>query len=236
MTLEAHTVQVWRASLNRPDSRIDEMFATLTEDERRRAQRFHFEEDRRRFIAGRGILRALIGGYLGMAPAAVRFEYNLHGKPFLSDNQAPRFNVSHSGGLALYAFAVDREVGVDVERVRPEFADEAVAQRFFSPQEVAVLRNLAPRQRVEAFFSCWTRKEAYIKARGKGLAIPLDQFDVSLAPDEPAAVLADRDAPSETGRWAMWRLEPGIGFAGAVAVEGQGCRLKSAQWPDERAV
>jgi 4'-phosphopantetheinyl transferase len=233
MSLSPDIVYVWRASLQRPDARITQFFATLSEDEQQRAQRFHFLEDRRRFIVARGILRALLARYLLLEASALRFEYNLYGKPALADGGNVRFNVSHSGGLALYAVTLNREVGVDVERVRPEFADVAVAERFFSRQEVATLRTLPPKVRVEAFFNCWTRKEAYIKGRGKGLAIPLDQFDVSLMPEEPAAVLADRDAPAETGRWSLWPLAPALGFAGAAAAQGHGCQLLCAQWPDD---
>src|SRR5262249_48848883 len=209
------------------------LFQMLTSDEQRRAERFYFPQDRQHFIAGRGILRVVLGKYLGREPHQLQFDYNLHGKPKLIGEKRLRFNLSHSHGLALYAVTWEREVGVDIEHVRPDFAGEAIAERFFSPNETAVLRSLPDHLRVAAFFNCWTRKEAYIKARGKGLAIPLDQFDVSLAPGEPAALLADRAAPPESQRWAMCCLAPGPGYAGAVAVEGHDWRLWCGHWPDE---
>jgi 4'-phosphopantetheinyl transferase len=204
---------------------VHAFFKILADDEKRRAERFHFAEDRERFTVARGALRVLLTRYVNAEPTAIRFTYNSYGKPALVSDQPVRFNVSHSGGVALYAVAKNREVGVDVERVRPEFAGEAIAERFFSPREVEALRGLPRSQIVEGFFNCWTRKEAYIKARGKGLSIPLDKFDVSLAPGETAVLYADRDCPAETGRWQMWNLCPGPGFAGAAAVEGHGCHV-----------
>jgi 4'-phosphopantetheinyl transferase len=212
---------------------VESYFETLSEDEQRRAHRFHFAEDRRRFTVARGVLRALLARYLGNNPATLQFVYNIHGKPRLPENHPLRFNVSHSGGLALYAVAWNREIGVDIERLRPEFAGEAIAERFFSRNEVAILRSLPPPLVVTAFFNCWTRKEAYIKARGKGLAIPLDQFDVSLHPGEPAQVHQDRESPAETGRWAIWDLSPAPGFAGAAAVEGHDAYLWCGRWPEK---
>jgi 4'-phosphopantetheinyl transferase len=229
-------VHVWRASLDRPEATTDRLFLTLAPDEMRRARRFHFLEDRHHYIAGRGILRALLGAYLGRPPSELSFGYNAFGKPVLAGEPSLRFNLSHSRGLALYAVAWGREVGVDVEHVRPDFAGEAIARRFFSAPEVAALKAVPIELRVVAFFDCWTRKEAYIKARGKGLAIPLDRFDVALTPGTPAAVLDDRDAPEEKGRWTLQGLAPGPGFAGALAVEGAGWGFWCGQWPEEDAV
>jgi 4'-phosphopantetheinyl transferase len=123
-------------------------------------------------------------------------------------------------------------VGVDIERIRAEMADEQIAARFFSPHEVAALRALRPDHQHEAFFTCWTRKEAYVKARGAGITVGLDRFDVSLAPDEPAAILANREASEAHRRWSLHHLTPGPGYVGAVAVEGEGHRLICWQWPE----
>ncbi len=227
------TVHIWRAPLDRDENTVDRLFCTLAAEEQGRAQRFHFTEDRRRFTVARGTLRALLARYLRVDPSSISFSYNGYGKPSLRDYDSLRFNVSHSGGVALYAIGWEREVGVDVERLRPEFAGEAIAERFFSANEVAALKSLPRSALVRAFFDCWTRKEAYIKARGKGLSIPLDQFDVTLTPNESPAIRADRDSPTETGRWSLWGLSPGLGFAGAAAIEGHDCQLWCGQWPDE---
>jgi medium-chain acyl-[acyl-carrier-protein] hydrolase len=236
LILARDEVHVWRAHLDRSPEEIQELRQTLTADEQRRADRFVFDKDRIQFTAARGILRALLGAYLGRDPRELRFTYNPQGKPALAGETEPaalRFNLSHSHGLALYAVTWDREVGVDLEWMRPDFATEDIAERFFSPPEVAVLRAVPPAQRAEAFFACWSRKEAYIKARGKGLSIPLDEFDVTLAPGEPARLLATREDPTQLGRWSMVNLPPAPGFQGALAVEGHGWRLRCWQWPDD---
>ena len=206
-------------------------------DERARAARFHFERDRRHWTAARGAVRAVLAGYVGVPAASLTFRVGPHGKPAL-DGAAARaglaFNVSHSGGLALCAVTRARAVGVDVEAVRPEFATDKVARRFFAPGEVAALEALPPDERVEAFFACWTRKEAYIKARGSGIALGLDRFEVALAPGRPAALLATRDEPAAAARWQLFALAPGEGYAGALATDGP-ARLACWQWPPGEA-
>ncbi len=225
--LADNEVHVWRLALDQPADRLDALRRTLAADERQRAERFHFDKDRRHFIAGRGLLRTLLGGYLGRDPGSLHFAYNPQGKPMLVGAGADlRFNLTHSHGLALLAVSRGRELGVDVERIRPEFAGDAVARRFFSPREVAALSALGGERRHEAFFVCWTRKEAYLKATGKGLSLPLDCFDVSLLPGEPAALLATRHDPAEAARWSLRALSPARGFAGALAVEGKEWRLR----------
>ena len=149
-----------------------------------------------------------------------------------SDAARLRFNLSHSRGLALYAVALDREVGVDVEFVRDDFAVEEIATSFFSPGEVAALKALPACSRVEGFFNCWARKEAYVKARGEGLSIPLAHFEVSLAPGGRAALLSVLDNRREDLRWSLRGLTPGAGYAAAVAVEGRGLRLACWEWAE----
>jgi len=215
---------------------IQRLQSTLSTDECQRAERFYFQRDRRRFTVARGVLRSILSQYLGLAPQQLRFCYGPHGKPALVSTSGParlHFNVSHSHELALYAITYDRHIGVDVEHIRTDFACEAIAERFFSPPERAVLRCLPPQVKYEAFFNCWTRKEAYIKACGEGLSLPLDQFDVSLAPGVPAALLATRWAPHEAARWTLRDIVPGPGYAAALAVEGHGWRLACWQWPQE---
>ncbi len=224
-------VHVWRAVLDTSERHRKGLLATLSPDERARADRFHFERDRVHFITGRGWLRAILARYLETAPAALRFHYGPHGKPRLAGafSDRLRFNVSHSHGLALYAVAVDRELGVDIERIEPRL-EHGIAERFFSPGEVATLRALPRHVQREAFFTCWTRKEAYVKARGKGLTLRLDQFDVSLSPGEPAALLRTAGDPDEALRWSLRELAPGPGYSAALVAEGRDWELQC--WDD----
>jgi len=235
LVLGSDEVHVWRATLDQTPSQRQRFFHNLAADEQSRAERFYFERDREHFIVARGVLRAILGGYLNRMPACLSFSYSSHGKPALaggSDGNAIRFSVSHSGGVALYAVTRGREVGIDIERIRSDLAVAEIAERFFSPREVATLRELPTEAQSQAFFCCWTRKEAYIKARGEGLSLPLDQFDVSLAPGEPAAVLGTQRDPSEASRWSLQELTPAPGFVAALAVAGHGWRLTCWQWPD----
>ncbi len=217
---------------------LDEgLLARLTQllpaEERERAARFYFQRDRNHFAAARGILRSLLGQYLNLAPGRLCFGYSPYGKPALAAaaGEPPlRFNLSHSHGLALIAVTRGREIGVDVEWIRPDFATEEIAGRFFAPAEVKVMRALPPALQAEAFFNCWTRKEAFIKAHGLGLSLPLNQFEVSLAPGEPAALLSTQFDPPAAARWRLCALEPGKGFAAALAVEGHGWELKGWEW------
>jgi 4'-phosphopantetheinyl transferase len=233
LTLSNAEVHVWRASLDPAASCVEHLQRTLSADERHRAARFHFPRDRRRFIVARGVLRDILGRYLGVPPSALGFRYNAYGKPALAgvaDEEGLRFNVSHSDETALFAVTCGREVGVDIEHLRTAIACEDIAERFFSARERASLRALPAEVKHRAFFNCWTRKEAYIKAHGEGLSLPLDQFDVSLAPGEPVALLATRSDPREALRWSLQALTPGPGYVAAVAVEGQDWRLTCWQW------
>nr|VFJ97642.1 MAG: 4'-phosphopantetheinyl transferase [Candidatus Kentron sp. H]VFJ98175.1 MAG: 4'-phosphopantetheinyl transferase [Candidatus Kentron sp. H]VFK03229.1 MAG: 4'-phosphopantetheinyl transferase [Candidatus Kentron sp. H] len=218
-------VHVWRARLNLPEAEVEGLRAFLTEEELRKANRFHFPEHRRHFTVARGTLRRLLGGYLGESPGDIRFLYNPYGKPFLDTSL--RFNLSHSGEMALYAFTHNREVGIDIEWVRRGIEDgEQIAKRFFSPGEVETFLGLPAPLRKTAFFNGWTRKEAYIKARGKGLSIPLDQFEVTLAPGSAARLLATRDDPQNATRWMMRALAPGEDYIATLVVEGPPCEIR----------
>lgn len=231
--MPAREVHVWLACLDRSEWASEQLGTLLSSDERARAGRFHFVRDRRRFTAARGLLRMILGRYLGVDPREVEFSYGKHGKPALSRRFGSdfRFNTSHAGGLALFGLTRSAELGVDLEAIRPLPDAEQLAERFFSVREVAGLRAVPPARRSESFFNCWTRKEAYVKALGSGLAHPLDRFEVSLAPGERARLVNVADDPEEAKRWTFRSLSRVPGFTGAVVVEGGERRFRSAWWP-----
>lgn len=233
LTLTDDHVHVWRASLDQPADEIERLQSLLSPDEQERADRFHFSIHRDRFIVARGVLRSLLGRYLNLNPQAIGFVYSEKGKPSLApehNDPSLQFNLSHSQTLALYAIARNRAVGIDVEEIRDNYPHEKIASQFFSAEEVAVLQQLPPELKPQAFFNCWTRKEAYIKATGTGLSLPLDQFSVSLIPGEPAQLLQISGNPEEVKRWRLQEIRPGLGYAGAIAVSGHGWQAQFWQW------
>jgi 4'-phosphopantetheinyl transferase len=219
-------LQVWRASLDLPSAVSQRVAKTLDVQEKKRAERFLVPQARDSFVAARGILRELLGTYLGLDATKITLSYGPQGKPFLSPVHNSRicFSVSHSHGMALFVFASGHEVGVDIERVEPKLKGTEIATHFFSEEETAGLAKLPPKLAEKAFFGCWTRKEAYVKARGQGLSIPLRSFTVSFAEREQLV----RD---ETGApWSCYALEPAEGFMGAVVAAGENWRLKCWEW------
>lgn len=233
LSLEQGEVHVWRAELGASEAVLAGMRALLSDDERERAGRFHFQRDRSAFAVSRGVLRTLAGLYLDAPPEQLRFDYTPYGKPYLAGQFAGstlRFNLSHSHEVVLYAFTSGVEVGVDVEYIRPELAGAEIAERFFSPREAGALFALPAAEFTEAFFKCWTRKEAFIKAVGQGLSFPLDQFVVSLAPRDQAALLSVRGDAREAARWSIRDVSPGQGYAAALAYEGEVGQVRCWRW------
>ena len=229
LALSADEVHVWRASLNQPHLTLQYLHGILASEERTRAARFHFERHRNHFIAARGLLRGILGRYLNLPPERLQFKYSSYGKPFLADDcggEWLRFNVSHSGELVLYAFSRGRELGIDIEEIRTDITHQQIASNFFSKQEVDALHALPAHLQQEAFFLCWTRKEAYIKGIGEGLSFPLHSFDVSLTPGGPASLLAVRGHAEEAARWTLQALEPGPNYHATLVVEDGGWQLK----------
>ena len=213
---------------------LDERLAhLLAPDERKKAALFRFDMDRRRYMAGRIGLRILVGRLLGMPANKLTFAYGPKDKPRLvAKLDSPlEFNVSHSGELILIALSRGRAVGIDVERIRPDVAAMDIADRFFSENERNALAQLDPAARCDAFFACWTRKEAYIKAQGDGLNLPLAGFDVTLVPGKPARLTGTRPEPAEAARWSLHDLPAGCGYKAALAVEGADWKLKCWDWP-----
>lgn len=215
-------IRLWHVALDRPPADADRLAELLAEDELARAHRYRDPQLGRRFIVGRASLRRVLGQCLDRDPKEIRFTYRAAGKPELADLDAHRlhFNVTHSHAVAILAVSEGRPIGIDVERVRPDFAGEEIAARFFSAREQAMLRELPANERVTAFFRCWTRKEAFIKLLGAGLSFPLDEFDVSLAPDAPAELLALRGDPTAPNRYSLCEIAAPPGHFAAFAVAG----------------
>lgn len=219
VTLGPGEVHVWAVSLHGDP---DALAALLSPKERERAARFRFADHQRRFQIGHGALRAILGGYLGVDPSAVEFTQGSRGKPYVS-GAGPFFNLSHSGKLALIAVS-PTEVGIDLEKVRRLDSLTAIARQHFSPSEFSALDALQDDARQLAFYRCWTRKEAYIKALGVGLSMPLDTFDVSLG--ERPEFLACRDPSEQPANWSLLDVSPGPEFVAAAALRGGQPRLR----------
>jgi 4'-phosphopantetheinyl transferase len=222
LSLTRDHVHIWRVHLNCSKSAVRLFDETLAPEERARAERFHFDRDRRRFIAARAQLRMILARYVGVDPHALVFTYGSRGKPSLAQPLEPpiRFNLSHSGELALVGITLDRDIGVDLEEVRSFDDIDRLAERFFSPGENAHLRALPDAARLEAFFCCWTLKEAYVKATGDGLGRATESFDVAFARGEPVRLLSVEGDSGEASRWRLGGLAPALGYVGAAAVEG----------------
>jgi 4'-phosphopantetheinyl transferase len=214
-------IHVWSIRLDPPAGEVERLGRSLAPDEWERAHRFRFDKHRRQYVVGRGALRTLLAAYTGTTPERVRFTYGPRGKPFLAEDSGSLFfNLSNSDELALVGLIRGPEIGVDIEYLKPMPDCEQIAERFFSESERVVLRGLPAHQKEEAFFNCWTRKEAYLKAVGEGLAAPLDSFDVTLAPGEPPRMLTLKGEPEPAARWFFHHFRPAPDYIGAVAVEG----------------
>lgn len=215
-------VHIWFASLDKPVSIVESLIKTLSKEELDRARRYYFPRLRKRFIVSHGLLRCILSKYLSLEPDQLQFSHNSFGKPSLPISLGKKnlsFNMSHSGSYVLYAITLDREIGVDIEQVHENFEWESIASSFFSSLENQMLQEVPQELKYEAFFNCWTRKEAYIKARGNGFSYPLDRFAVSLISGEPVALLMDKENPTETSRWKLEDISPVSGYKAALAVQ-----------------
>lgn len=219
-TLAEGEVHVWRLQLDWPEERIGALRALLSPEELRRAERFLRSEHGRRFSVVHGVLRLILSEYLKVAPKAIQFKKNEYGKPFLTHKTPVEFNLSHSGELALVALTAGRPLGVDLEQYRERLEMEKISKRYFSSTEYSQLMKLPDGQREEAFYACWTRKEAYIKARGEGLSLGLDRFDVAFVPGAPPALLRFEKNRDEVDRWSFIDLKLQPRYAAACVVEG----------------
>ncbi|MEW6601877.1 MAG: 4'-phosphopantetheinyl transferase superfamily protein [Nitrospirota bacterium] len=232
LSLDRNELHVWRCFLDQPDQQRVSLEATLSDDEMRRAERYHFERDRLRFIITRGVLRTILGKYLGSGPVDVSFIYGTNGKPSLSGKQGTGlcFNVSHSRDLALFAFTYDRKIGVDVEYVDGERAISHIVERFYSSAEMSAFQGLPPDARQNAFFTYWTCKEAYLKAEGTGLSFGLDKVEIALSAEGHASLAAIEGDAQKAASWTLHILDAAADYAAALAVDGRGTGLKKWQW------
>lgn len=233
LSLSGKSVHIWQIPLCGHDSLLPALRKLLSPDETQRADRFYFDRDRQSFTVARAAMRQILARYLRVSADKLAFSYGEKGKPEVvqtGEHGLIQFNLSHSGGFALLAVARDLSLGVDIERIKPDFAGEEIARRFFSSNEVARLRGIPPGAKTESFFSCWTRKEAYIKALGEGLSVPLDSFDVAFGPEVPAALLCVRILPDETGRWTLYDVPAPPGYKAALVAEGKQHQLHYCRW------
>ena len=221
-------IHIWQASLDQLPATLARFSETLSEDEQTRARRFHFERDREHYIAGRGILRQVLGQYLGLAPEKVEFVYGDHGKPALPGDSPLRFNLAHSNDRMLLAVTLRHEIGIDLEYLHLIPEADGIAKNYFTKAENKAMRSLPESQKLEGFFAHWVCKEAYLKALGDGLAKPLEAFEVLPTIRKPQGLLKVADQPEESKRWHFQVLRPMDGYIAALAVEQKD--LKNVYW------
>ena len=230
LELPRNEIQLWRLDLRALAANEKHWLGLLCSDEQARAGRFIPKQPRQHFVATRGMLRTILAAYLATDARKLSLQNSGRNKPSLGSPHADSgicFNVAHSGEVALLAFGREREVGVDIEQVRSDIEVDAIARRFFSSSEQQQLAAVASDDKTEAFFRCWTRKEAYVKAKGEGLLLPLHRFDVSVAPRSSDALLATRPDGSEAARWTLREVPAGAGYVAALCVAGRDFQLRS---------
>jgi 4'-phosphopantetheinyl transferase len=233
-TLAPNEIHIWRVGGDARKVNDLSGFDILAPAERTRASQFISEADRAHFIERRAALRMVLAGYLAIAPQDIAFAVNEFGKPSVLASKASddlAFNTSHSRGFALIAVGRSIQIGIDVERLRPGVELEAIAARFFTANEAGALAALPSHDRVEGFFNAWTRKEAVVKALGRGLSIPLDSFEVSLRPREPPAILRWNIPGAPPQSWRIHHIEPALGYVGAVVVDRDPSTCRYLTWP-----
>jgi 4'-phosphopantetheinyl transferase len=233
LSLGQDEVHVWLAFLDCMIPHLASLLQILAADEVAKAGRFHFQKDKHEYILSRGLLRNILSCYTGIPPGQLRFRYNSCGKPALTSEcggEHLEFNLSHAHGACLYAVTTGKKVGVDLEYMREDVDYPQLAERFFSPREASILALLPSDLRQKAFFTCWTRKEAYIKATGRGLSLDLQSFDVVAAHDQPAKPLQIESDSREACCWSLVDLDTAPGYVAALAIEGKACEVKLSRW------
>lgn len=233
--LAANEIHIWAADLNLSQTEIDALLHYLSSDERERAIRFVREVDRNHFIAARGILRDILSRYQSIHPTELKFSYSSKGKPeLMTQNHGENlyFNLSHSHGIALYAFTLIDHIGVDVECLQKHLAGVDIAERFFASEEVSQLQSLPTAEQLQGFYNIWTRKEAFIKALGAGLSYPLDQFVVNVN-NISAQLLKLRENPGAVNEWSLFSFEVAPNYTAAVAIKNKEAVLQKWRWNND---
>ena len=237
--LTPEALHVWRIPLNQSEDVICALEEHLSIDELRRADRYHRQLDRCRYVVAHGAMRELLADYTAQTPRDVSFGHKAAGKPFLRDDrgdQRLRFNLSHAGEWAVLGIALSTEVGIDIEQIDSNVSFEAVAERFFSRSEFEALREVPSEQRTVAFFTAWTRKEAYVKARGEGIASRLGGFSISIAPEQIPILLTDSIDARAALHWRIYDLDIAPGYAAAIAAEGAKHRFRTMRWQQDQVL
>lgn len=227
VNLENNDVHIWQLNVKKQITKLNDLWEILSDDEKQRAEGFKFAEHRERFVITHGILRFLLANYLNKKPEAIKFEYGLHGKPAVNNGRkhgyALTFNMSHSHEVAIFGFTKDNEIGVDIEYIKEKIEYEDLAKRFFSDNENQDLQKISTNRRKQAFFNCWARKEAFIKAIGKGLSFPLDKFDVDINKDKKTLLLNEQN-------WLLCAINIASNYAAALAVANSSAKVKIQQF------
>lgn len=220
LQLTRDDVHIWRFGLDQSSHLLDRLSPLLSGDERQRARRLSFAQDSRRYILCRGLLRCILGRYLDTTPEEIVFSYSSLGKPEVQNTAGLQFNLTHSENLALIAVSRDRAIGIDLEHIQAVSAMQRVIKRICSPQEQAIFATLGKDEQLAAFYTCWTRKEAYLKATGEGFSRSPDQIEVTFTPGAPARIIRVRGDDDAAAAWSLRSLHPADGYIAAVAVAG----------------
>ncbi len=229
MALNGKRIDVWRVKLNLDDFDMNVLKCILSDDEQNRANSYKFFQPRKLFILARVRLRQILSLYTDLLPERLVFSYSPQGKPNLVNsggNGNITFNMSHSGEISVYAVSLNRNIGIDIEKPDKKVDFESLAKKYFSSGEYETIMELPEGEKQKAFYRCWTRKEAYIKGKGTGIAQLLDKVAVSCAPGEPAGLLSNRQEPEDVQKWSIEDLKEEAPYIGALAYEGKGAEIR----------
>jgi len=234
--IKPKVIHIWVADiLSYSTLHLEQLKQCLSQDELEHASRYYFEKDKKYYITSRGILRKILSNYLTMKPEKIKFSYNPYGKPYLCNKFHTKnfnFNLSHSGDLALYIFSANFDVGIDLEKFQLIEGFIDIAMQFFSPNEFLKLKSIPHDQQLTAFFKCWTRKEAFIKAIGNGLSHPLDQFEVTLAPNETAMFVNIISKSTAASEWSLYSFTPKPNYEASFAFKGKCEKIEFFQYEE----
>ena len=222
MILNQNEIHLWFIPIDNFLTEVDSLYPFLSKEEILKSGKFYSDNDKNKFIILRSILRRILGDYLETTPGDIRFKNNHFGKPFLhpdSETDKINFNLSHSGNYGVYAFSREKEIGIDTEKIRAVGDMNAMAKRFFSSLECETLMSLPEEKQMNSFFRCWTMKEAYVKACGKGFSLPLDKFSIDFMSETPKLLNVDWDQ-EDINRWQIYSLDSPEGYITSLAAEG----------------